>query len=494
MITYILKSSVSLIILFGLYWIFLRNIKLFVFNRFFLIFSVVLSLLLPLISVPVNFRVASQLNEIVPLISYNHPPIQIGDTYTLNDLNISKSDPGDKGSAISISAILLAFYISGVILFLASFLRNVYLLIRRSKLSEKIRLKGYQIVLTDEKNGPYCFFRNIFLNRDDYLNNKIDIELLKHEMEHVKQLHSGDIILIEVVKIFYWFNPVHILYDRAIRINHEYLADNVVINYSSDIKSYTDKLLGFIACRSSLSLTSGSNNSFTRMRLIMMLKPGSGRLIYGTRIAFTVCVGVLLFLLLSFKESDKESLQSDKSAPENLQINKTDSTQIGVSQELLKEYQDIIELYKRTIKNGKEGYFLNFTPAEKARLESIFFQMSKEQQTKQMFVFIPSNSMVLKKVVPTTEQIESFKDPKVYGVWIDGARVNNESLNKYRNTDFSYVFSSKLAKNATNYGKHIYQVDLMTNSYYQNYYNKTISDKSNTLVPRVLLGPRSDKK
>ena len=39
-----------------------------------------------------------------------------------------------------------------------------------------------------------------------------------------------DIILIELVKIFYWFNPVHLLYERAIRINHEYLADNGVIN------------------------------------------------------------------------------------------------------------------------------------------------------------------------------------------------------------------------------------------------------------------------
>ena len=68
-------------------------------------------------------------------------------------------------------------------------------------------------------------------------------------MEHVRQSHTLDIILIELVKIFYWFNPVHLLYDRAIRINHEYLADNGVISDSPDIKSYTDKLLSYITGR-----------------------------------------------------------------------------------------------------------------------------------------------------------------------------------------------------------------------------------------------------
>ena len=74
----------------------------------------------------------------------------------------------------------------------------------------------------------------------------------------------------------------------------------------------------------------------------------------------------------------------------------------------------------------------------------------------------------------------------MYGVWINGERVNNEVLNNYNNTDFAFVFSSKLEKNATNYGKHVYQVNLMTNDGYRKYYNEKISDKGNTLVSRVL--------
>jgi len=303
MTAYIIKSSVSLLVLFGLYWFLLRKEKLFVFNRFFLVLSVVFSLVLPFISIPVNFQVTQQLNDIIPTYNYVNPQISIADNIAPGDVNISQPYVEKKNSLISISAILLGLYISGVILFLIRFLRNIYLILRRSKLSEKISFKGYRIVLTNDKTGPCCCFSNIFLNKDDYLNGKIDQELLNHELEHVKQSHTVDIIIIELVKIFYWFNPIHLLYERAIRINHEYLADNGVINDNSDLKSYTDKLLSFISCRSNMSLTSGSNNSFTKLRLMMIMKSRSGSFIYGARISTTLCMVTVFFLLLSFKES-----------------------------------------------------------------------------------------------------------------------------------------------------------------------------------------------
>ena len=306
MTAYIIKSSVSLLLMFGLYWFLLRKEKLFVFNRFFLIASVVFSLLLPFSSIPVDFQVTPQLNEIIPAYNYVTPETTIPGNIVPGDVNISQPYAGKKPSVTNISAILLSLYISGVILFLIRFLRSIYLIIRRSKLSEMISFKGYQIVLTNDKTGPCCFFSNIFLNKDDYLNGKIDKELLNHELEHVKQSHSIDIILIELVKILYWFNPVHVLYERAIRINHEYLADNGVINDNSDIKSYADKLLSFISCSSNMSLTSGSNNSFTKLRLMMMMKSRSGSFIYGARIAVTLCMGAIFFLIMSFKESDQE--------------------------------------------------------------------------------------------------------------------------------------------------------------------------------------------
>jgi CTP:phosphocholine cytidylyltransferase-like protein len=96
------------------------------------------------------------------------------------------------------------------------------------------------------------------------------------------------------------------------------------------------------------------------------------------------------------------------------------------------------------------------------------------------------------EVVPTDKQLESWKDDKMYGVWIDGKRIGNETLEKYDKIDFSMVFVSGLAKNAKNYGKHYYQVNLMTNEYYSDYNKGQISKKdsykmvySNPPKPRI---------
>jgi TonB family protein len=310
MIPYIIKSSLSLILLFGLYWFLLRKEKLFVFNRFFLIASVVFSLVVPFISVHVNLGSNPVLENLIPAQNYFNPKtiapeIKIPEVLSPSpQQNITNLAP-----EIRIATVLLGLYLSVLVLFLARFLRNIYLIFKKTRSHEKIDLEKYKIVLTSDKSGPCCFFDYIFLNREDYLNGRIDKELLDHEIQHASQSHTIDIMLIEMVKIIYWFNPIHLLYERAIRINHEYLADNGVININPDIKNYSDKLLGFINCNSNMSLTSGSNNSFTKMRLLMMFKARSGRYLNLARITGTLCIVTVFFMLLSFKKSEEKSLQ-----------------------------------------------------------------------------------------------------------------------------------------------------------------------------------------
>jgi hypothetical protein len=309
MTAYIIKSSLSLIILFGLYWFLLRKEKLFVFNRFFLVLSVVFSLIVPFISIPVSFRVAPQVDKIITSENYFIPLISSPGVVS-PEMNTSQQYSEQQPASVNFPSILLASYYAGVILFLIRFLKNISVIIHKMKQSEKIRNEGYRIVLTNDRIGPYCFFRNIFLNREDYLSGRIERELIIHETEHARQSHTIDIIFIELLKIFYWFNPVYILYDRAIRINHEYLADNGVISEKPDINSYADKLLSFVAGQNSISLTSGSNNSFTRMRLIMMMKSEPKGYIYGARVMMSLAMGLLFSLLLSFTQSENESPQS----------------------------------------------------------------------------------------------------------------------------------------------------------------------------------------
>jgi TonB family protein len=313
MTAYIIKSSLSLLLLFGLYWFLLRKEKLFVFNRFFLVASVVFSLLVPFISIHVNLQTTPRIENLIPVYNRITQEYIINDNADQNAVYSNQQFSPQKAPLITIPTLLIVLYLTGTLLFLVRFLRNLFLIARRSRLSEKIGYNGFQILLTKDQTGPCCFFNHIFLNREDYLNGRIDKDLLNHEIEHARQSHTIDIILIELVKVFYWFNPIYLLYDRAIRINHEYLADNGVINADSDIKSYTDKLLNLISCSSNMSLTSGSNNTFTKMRLIMIMKSHSGSFRYGTRIAATLCMVTIFFVLLSFKDSKYQSSATNSS-------------------------------------------------------------------------------------------------------------------------------------------------------------------------------------
>jgi hypothetical protein len=93
------------------------------------------------------------------------------------------------------------------------------------------------------------------------------------------------------------------LYDRAIRINHEYLADNGIIAKEFDVEIYIDKLIRFVSTQKSIPLTSSSHFSFTKNRIAMMQKIKSGIGINAAKIIAAISLGTLMFLLLSFKES-----------------------------------------------------------------------------------------------------------------------------------------------------------------------------------------------
>jgi hypothetical protein len=212
------------------------------------------------------------------------------------------------------------------------------------QISEKITCSGQLLVLSNHQINPFCFFNTIFVSKKDYLNNDITEELLTHELEHIRQSHSIDIIFIEIVKIIYWFNPILILYSRAIRVNHEYLADNGVIHGSSNIKDYADKLINYISCKRNVPLTSGFNPSLTRKRLIMLTKSKSGMINYGARIFSTLNLAAALLLVLSFTPSysnpitidQNMSVLSDKKSEKVIDIDTSQLKKVTVNTEIKK--------------------------------------------------------------------------------------------------------------------------------------------------------------
>jgi beta-lactamase regulating signal transducer with metallopeptidase domain len=286
-------------------------------------------LIIPFIVIPIsvqnkqfNNNLITVLNSKIPAFNSNNGASSINSSKTDNEIvapipaHSSTSAPILSSKGISISAIdsrkiLSILYISTVILLLFRFFKNIFIIRKKLSQSEETFNSGYRIALLDSQVDPFCFLNTVFVNKRDYLNNNLSKELLAHEFEHIRQSHSFDVIFVEIVQIFFWFNPILVLYNKAVRENHEYLADNGVILFSSDIKGYAENLLNFVSGNRNIPLTSGFNQSLTRKRLLMLTKTNANILYDRLRIFITICLVIVSFLLLSCKLSNKQNINID---------------------------------------------------------------------------------------------------------------------------------------------------------------------------------------
>ncbi|WP_167610538.1 M56 family metallopeptidase [Maribellus sediminis] len=462
MIPYFIKFVLSSSILFLIYRLFLENEKMHQFNRFYLLFSILFSLIIPILPIIVITSEVAQ-----------SPVIFNGEYFQ----DTAISDVGQSTNNVNIlRLILFILYILLTTYFFYRFLKNIFILWSKAKNTEAVLYKNAKVVLTSENHYPFSFLNYIFINRNDFKYNSIEEEIYQHELAHVSQLHSFDILFVELILTFAWLNPVLLLYKNAIQLNHEFLADDAVVSSTGRTKEYQYILINKSGTSSSFYLSSAFNFLPIKKRIIMMNKNVSLKAVRIKKMVLIPSV-ILVSMVFTFKIEARNSEIF-------VQVQQSLRNEEGVSKELLDEYKAIAEKHKKLLKNGKYSIYMNeFSTEEKSRMQYIFENMSREQKLEQELGFVPANTLYLKENVPSEDQFESFKDSKMYGVWIDNKRVDNEVLNKYRNTDFGQMSISKLMKNAKNYGKHYYQVDLMTTDYFRKYKDDVMDRKGASLVP-----------
>jgi len=148
-----------------------------------------------------------------------------------------------------------------------------------------------------------------------------------------------------------------------------------------------------------------------------------------------------------------------------------------------KEYNQILEKYM-TEKDGRKIYSFGIIAKEDIdRLNSLFQDMSSDQRA--VLTLTPQRSKVPETKIPSKEEFEAWKSPTEYGVWLDGKRIENSELSRYQASDFSLYYVSRLMRNAKNYGKNVYQLDLYTSTYYQAWKAKTDADETLYLKPNI---------
>jgi beta-lactamase regulating signal transducer with metallopeptidase domain len=432
------------------YHLFLEKEKMHRFNRWYLLGSIVFAFVVPFISISIQ-------STTLPVISDNYfaIPEQINtNSLTALQPSLIAEKPHSPIPILPITYCLIT------VLLLIRFTRNLYRLLSAASKNKSIAYRGSKLVLLKEKVVSHTFLNNIFINEEDFSNKKIEEELFTHELAHVKQKHSLDIIFLEILQTLFWFNPLFILYKKAIQLNHEFLADDAVIKTYQDIPAYQFLLLEKISLNSKSYLASAFNYSVTKKRLVMMTRTSTRRMKLIKQIAVLPLLTSAIFVfssknikaasILHFISTDTipaKGKKQDTIKPINSLFYffpGVPFTKEGVSKELLDEFNTIVKKGLYTNSKGFENFKKSaVTAEERNRLESIFKQMSHEQQSEAKIVLRKKSSPTSIKV-PTEKQFESWKNADNYGVWINEKKITNDELNKYKPSDFSNYFVSNL--------------------------------------------------
>ena len=296
MITYIIQSTVCLGISYLLYQLFLRKEKTFIFNRFYLLGTIFLSLLVP------TFEIETSL--VSPVIS----EMKITNIFTVS-IPIAERVEGmtieNMKKEIDFIPQILYLYLLITTFLALRFSKN---LLRIKQLINKRgpKIDGLQVILVDKETNPFSFFNFLFINKEEFKCKKLTQSLLMHEHTHSKQLHSIDIILVEILTCFFWFNPFIWLYKRAISENHEYLADYSVMKEGIDLGDYLKKIIQSVNKLYPLNMASGFSYVQTKNRLIMLNKAKSSISVRTIKlIGILILLGTSLILSSLSGKSDK---------------------------------------------------------------------------------------------------------------------------------------------------------------------------------------------
>jgi TonB family protein len=283
------KTAVYLAGFYFVYFVFLSRDTRYGRNRTFILLSVVLSFILPLISLKINQDGA---------IAYFGKALQ--EVFVIAERDrLAVIVPGKDST--SAATIIFTVYITGVIILGFKLLHDtgslLLLIARHGKNTDRlVRFKGLN-------TSGFSAMGYVFINQA-LAGDETD-EVLRHEMNHLKLNHYTDIFFIELVKVLQWFNPVIYLINRSLRAVHEYQADEGCLSAGISVLNYQNLLLNHIfRSRIFTPSNSFSNPSLIRKRILMMTRERSGAASSLKLLIAVPVVGMLLMMISSFRAAD----------------------------------------------------------------------------------------------------------------------------------------------------------------------------------------------
>lgn len=359
---YLLQVNVGLILFYALYKLVCTRDTFFRSRRFILIVSLVLPFILPFIDVR---EWLESRDRMIMLTHFDYsavlPEIVVG------------SEAVETGNRVFVLSEWIGYlYLAGVVVLLVRLAVQAFSLYRLIVRMPEKEINGVRVKCLNDPSGPFSFFGWIFMNPAAVKEDEIS-EILTHEMAHVKQHHSVDVLLAEMVSICCWMNPFAWLLKREVRLNLEFLADRKVMEAGFATKSYQYHLLG-LAYNHKYGLSNNFNFSHLKQRIIMMNKKKSnaaGHIKYALFVLPAFALLVAGNISCSQDASQTEDAKEEVVAPVSPKAKEApaDSTAKeevfmvaeqmpeypGGMKEMLKFLQDNLKYPENAMKNNVQG-------------------------------------------------------------------------------------------------------------------------------------------
>lgn len=312
---FLIESTIALAVFIALYHLLFEKENMHRFKRFYLLSALVVSfvLSLPCISIPLYVQASEPVQAIETF-----KPSPNKSNGKIQDI-IASAPATETLSPAGYDYIILAtwcVYIIVALILAFRFTLNIYRFYTLARKNERIKLGKPTFVLLEHCPLPFTFINYIYISKKDYYNNTIEEELITHEIVHVKQKHTLDIIFIEIVKVIFWFNPFVYFYKVAIQTNHEFLADETTLKTHQDVKRYQEMLLAKATGNAALPFASSFSFKITKKRFLMMYKNTSrSKALAFKLVAASIISGISYFITtetIAMTESYMEDVRRDE--------------------------------------------------------------------------------------------------------------------------------------------------------------------------------------
>ena len=292
MIINLILTFLATMVLYFAYKLLFRNSNRFQLNRIILLTISVFAFALPFIRINLegqHFQEITSFKEEMDVIFYSDAIIE---------------ETPVEANTLSVTDIISYIYIIGVVFFLMKFVYNI-VNIYKIKAGKKIEVvDDVNFIYTNESHIPFSFLKNIYIPKDN-----LDAMIIKHEMSHVKNHHSVDIILMEIMIAFQWFNPFIRMIKNELKNNHEFIADSEAIKNEDEKTNYMMLLLQ--QCTADDFSTIANNFSFllTKKRISMITK---NQKVKGSVIKVLLTLPVFALLILLNTQCDNVKPNEEK--------------------------------------------------------------------------------------------------------------------------------------------------------------------------------------